>query len=92
MAQLCDKSNYCGGYEEGQCWLMDCYERKDENIIGGKRLFGSTELPGYVTKKEHEKVCKSLGDAHELIDKLWNSGCLDMDRDRMIQDFFAKGA
>ena len=44
-------------------------------------------VPGYVPNQEHEKVCKRLVEAYDLIDALFGSGNLDLQREDMVKDF-----
>jgi len=47
----------------------------------------SGAVPGYVPKQEHEKVCKMLDTANELIDKLYASGCLEAESEKNVQNY-----
>jgi hypothetical protein len=70
----------CGGQDVDEIELPDDTESPTPT--------GQAELPCYVLKGEHEKVCKTLNKAEELLHTLLGSGCLDMERSDMIRSYF----
>ena len=89
----CEHKHECKN-ESGEC------SRLAPRFLGAKKnCFEATnphgllsgEVPGYVPQSKYDTVCDRLAVAHELIDKLYESGCLDAEREEMVQAFLYSG-